>query len=168
MKRADAVLDGVEVNKIRMIRQGSWMYPTKRNLSVHSITFDWNATKVQVVLNKAKNTRINKPNLNKAKNTILFQFIVRSDTINRGRVTTEMTMMDFALSVLESFDFDITRHAIVDGKYISSPGGLDLFETYFDNDLALNLEALQDTAKGVESTRLICDTLDRAKKYVDR
>ena len=79
-----------------------------------------------------------------------------------------MTMMDFALSVLESFDFDITRHAIVDSKYISSPGGLDLFETYFDNDLALNLEALQDTAKGVETTRLISDTLDRAEKYVDR
>ena len=62
MKRADAVLDGVEVNKIRMIRQGSWMYPTKRCLSVHSITFDWNATKVQVVLNKAKNTKIVKQN----------------------------------------------------------------------------------------------------------
>ena len=155
LKRADAVLDGVEIKKIRILRHGDWLYPTKRCLSVHSITYDWIPTKVQVVLNKVKNT-------------ILFQFIVRSDTINRGRVTTEMTMTDFALSVIESFDFDITRHAIVDSKYLSSPGGLNLIETYFDNDLALNLEALQDTAKGIETTRLISDTLDRAEKYVER
>lgn len=88
--------------------------------------------------------------------------------MKRGRVTTEMTMRGFALSVIESFDFDITRHAILDNKYLSAPGGLDLLETYFDNDLALNLEELQKTAPGSETKFLISSTLDRAEKYVKR
>lgn len=155
LKRADAVLDGVEFKKIRFLSQPTEMYPTQSCLSIHNIIYDRIATKVQVVLNKVKNT-------------ILFQFVVRSDSIKRGRVTTEMTMTDFALAVIESFDFDITRHAIVDSKYLSSPGGLNLLETYFDNDLALNLEALQDTPKGIETTQLISNTLDRVEKYVDR
>ena len=79
-----------------------------------------------------------------------------------------MNMEDFALSVLESFDFDITRHCIVDGKYLSSPGGLNVIETYFNNDLALTLEALQKAKPGTEFNLLMSDTLDRAEKYVGR
>lgn len=79
-----------------------------------------------------------------------------------------MNMGDFALSVLESFDFDITRHCIVDGKYLSSPGGLNVIETYFNNDLALTLEALQKATPGTEFNLLMSNTLDRAEKYVGR
>ena len=157
LKQADAKLDGIDFKKIRMRKLMPGMYLNKKCMSVHSVIYDGIETKVQVVLSKIKFMC-----------TIFFQFIVRKDIVKRGRVTTEMTMMDFALSVIESFDFDITRHAIVDSKYLSSPGGLDLLETYFNNELALNLEGLKDMAKGFETDSLISRTLSRAEKYVDR
>ena len=78
-------------------------------------------------------------------------------------------MVHFAQAVLESFDFDITRHCIVDSKYLSSPGGLNVIETYFNNDLVLNLEALQKAGAGTyEFNDLMSATLDRAERYVGR
>ena len=77
-------------------------------------------------------------------------------------------MTSFALSVLGSFDFDITRHCIVDNKYLSSPGGLDVIETYFNNDLALTLEAIQKAKPGGQFNLLMSRTLERAEKYVSR
>ena len=103
LKQADAKLDGIDFKKIRMRKLMPGMYLNKKCMSVHSVIYDGIETKVQVVLSKIKFMC-----------TIFFQFIVRKDIVKRGRVTTEMTMMDFALSVIESFDFDITRHAIVD------------------------------------------------------
>ena len=98
----------------------------------------------------------------------MLQFIGRTGRIKKGRVTNDMSMEEFALSVLESFDFDITKHCIVDSKYLSSPGGLNVIETYFNNDLALTLPALQTAKPGTAFNLLMSDTLDRAEKYVGR
>ena len=56
-----------------------------------------------------------------------------------------------------------------DAQYLSSPGGLDVVEVYFQNDLALNLEALQPLRRGtLEHQHLLSETLDRAEKYANR
>ena len=55
LKRLDAVLDGIEFKKLRMISQDEGMYGNQEVLSVHNINYDGAPTKVQVVLNRVKN-----------------------------------------------------------------------------------------------------------------
>ena len=83
-------------------------------------------------------------------------------------MTSDLNMLEFAESVMDSFDFDIVRHSIVDGKYQSYPGGLDLIETHFNHDLAWQLEALSTIPNFTDKLVLVNETLERAERYVRR
>ena len=65
----------------------------------------------------------------------------------------------------------LCRHGIVDQHFISVPGGLDVIEVFFNNNLIQEvLSALQSLKPGQSATRnkLISETLDRAEKYIGR
>ena len=79
-----------------------------------------------------------------------------------------MTMEHFALSLIESFDLDITQHCIIDSKYLSTSCGLNVIEVFYNNDLVMELPALKNVEAANDRTALISHTLDRAERYVGR
>ena len=87
-----------------------------------------------------------------------------------------MTGCEFALSVLGSFDLDISRCGIYNYKFLSCGGGLDTVRTFFNEGLLLdlNLEALVKSGRGWrglsegEKHLRRMETGERVKKYVSR
>ena len=87
-----------------------------------------------------------------------------------------MTGCEFALSVLGSFDINISRCGIFNYKYLSCGGGLDIVQTFFNEELLLDLdlEALvrsgggwRGLSEGEKHLRRM-ETRERVKKYVSR
>ena len=119
-------------------------------------------------------------------NTTLPQFIVvAEERMLRGRTRSkpirskpcsEMVGNEFALSVLGSFDLNISRCGIYNYKYLSCGGGLDVVKTFFNEELLLDLdlEALvvsgqgwRGRSEGEKHLRRM-ETKERVKKYVGR
>ena len=94
----------------------------------------------------------------------------------RSKPCSEMTGCEFALSVLGSFDLDISRCGIYNYKFLSCGGGLDTVRTFFNEGLLLdlNLEALVKSGRGWrglsegEKHLRRMETGERVKKYVGR
>ena len=83
---------------------------------------------------------------------------------------------EFALSVLGSFDLNISRCGIYNYKYLSCGGGLDVVRTFFNEELLLDLdlealvvsgEGWRGMSEGEKHLRRM-ETKERVKKYVGR
>ena len=87
-----------------------------------------------------------------------------------------MTGCEFALSVLGSFDLNISRCGIFNGNYFSHEGGLDVVQAFFNEELLmdLDLEALIESGQGWrgmsegEKHLRRMETKERVKKYIGR
>ena len=87
-----------------------------------------------------------------------------------------MTGCEFALSVLGSFDLNISRCGIYNYKYFSCGGGIDVVRAFFNEELLLDmdLEALVESGQGWrgmsegEKHLRRMETEERVKKYVGR
>ena len=94
----------------------------------------------------------------------------------QSRPCSEMAGWEFALSVMASFDLDICRCSIWNNEYLSCEGGLSIIETFFNDELLLqlDLEALipsgggwRGMTEGEKHLRRM-ETKERVKKYVAR
>lgn len=94
----------------------------------------------------------------------------------RSKPCSEMTGWEFALSVMKSFDLNISRCCIYNNEYFSCEGGLDIVQTFFNEELLLDLDlealiwtrrAWRDMSESEKHLRRM-ETKERVKKYAAR
>ena len=94
----------------------------------------------------------------------------------RSKPCTEMTGAEFAMNVIGSFDLDICRCCIYNNEYLCCMGGLDTVQTFFNEELLLDLDlegmiwtgrTWKGMSEGEKHLRRM-ETKERVKKYVGR
>ena len=94
----------------------------------------------------------------------------------RSKPCSEMTGREFAMHVMASFDLNITRCCIYDNEYLTCEGGLDLIQTFYNEELLQNLDleglvwsgrGWRGLSVGEKHLRRMA-TKERVNKYVSR